>query len=854
MKDKIFKVVFFLSLFISLSNVFGQSDQQYMHDKYWFYRYRLTHELMKTGLGSCGAPSGYSIPPLAAYEHNQDLHFGDGTSYLGNYIGVLATELRLLFNSGASAAQINRVKEELFFAMKAYERLDLQAEVIMKPNRGSCGDPANGFFIRDDVGQNNYFHDFPTPIRPNGDSKILISDYEGAKNTGECDNGKGLNGDPKEDFPYRFPTVDQISNLLVGFALVVKSLDGIIYTGNGNNYSYSNMAKEYTDKMLTYLRDNNYTLRIPYAHDDNGKECFARHGSFETQALAFALSEAGYRIKTGSLGGDPVVKFGSFDNVNGNNPYTRAPSVPLTATIWQNLYNYPAGIGIIRNNYDEGPAGHEYNNALLFQLAAIGNSWKAGLLSNKTTIAVLTAPGWVCEGRDCLVGNPGGGCLLYVDTGCDWKWDAPIPVDIYCYNSNVTSELAGYIQQFISVNSFVPAWLDGFIPLMCSPAPLPEFSVNTTSLALSRYGNEVQTEYFPMLHHYLHDCGSYSYDAGSLYNKLLSAPCTGPHYKPERDINNPPPLNAEGNPIWTIPSTSEGVEGWRAESRWEKSNAAHHNEFNNGGGAWNGIDYMIAYNLFYLKRGEIEGFPVYQDKLKRELKNKIYPVVLTPVKTKGSILFPYTELGFETIYAENYRVNADANPLLNGDVTFHAGQSIKIRNLTVKNGAKFKAYIDPVFGCIQENGTPTKYQRESNPAQEKQNDSSKYVSMNKELTKQFIEKSDEVRKIISNNEANQRYTSVPTYISSNTKKSEISLFPNPASDKLFLTKELFESEQLNVQIFDLLGKEELNKTYQVRNKLNEIIEIDISGMQQGYYLCKVSCGSYCKTFQFIKKP
>lgn len=105
--------------FVSMGAV-AQTTQESMHDKYWFYRYRLTHEFMKKGLGQCEVPSGYSIPAESAYQQGiTDLHFGDGTSFLGNYIGVLATEYDLMNRSGTSINQINRLKEANFANCKS---------------------------------------------------------------------------------------------------------------------------------------------------------------------------------------------------------------------------------------------------------------------------------------------------------------------------------------------------------------------------------------------------------------------------------------------------------------------------------------------------------------------------------------------------------------------------------------------------------------------------------------------------------------------------------------------------------------------------------------------------------------
>ncbi len=129
MKEYVFKIAFFSTLTISLVIVtdgFSQknkqasfsyntqvsaTDHKALQDKYWFYRHRLKTEFLKIGVSPIGQASGYGIPACQAYWAKNDmLHFGDGTSFLGNYIGVLATEYLLLRRSAASAEELRRIR------------------------------------------------------------------------------------------------------------------------------------------------------------------------------------------------------------------------------------------------------------------------------------------------------------------------------------------------------------------------------------------------------------------------------------------------------------------------------------------------------------------------------------------------------------------------------------------------------------------------------------------------------------------------------------------------------------------------------------------------------------------------
>ena len=69
------------------------------HSKYWFYRQRLLTEFMVPGtMASCGTEAGgYHIPAQQTFTPNDHkIIFSDETRSIGYYIGVMATEYRLL--------------------------------------------------------------------------------------------------------------------------------------------------------------------------------------------------------------------------------------------------------------------------------------------------------------------------------------------------------------------------------------------------------------------------------------------------------------------------------------------------------------------------------------------------------------------------------------------------------------------------------------------------------------------------------------------------------------------------------------------------------------------------------------
>jgi hypothetical protein len=135
-------------LILGFTLFFGTSIDQLAQNsdinlqKYWYYRWRLRNNFLVVGDGQ-----GCSLPAQQRYYMNSPkLQWGDGTIQLGNYIGVLATEYYLLQESSGNTVQ---TRKELYYALLAFNRLDVAAELTLGLNCSS--NTLNGFFRRDDV-------------------------------------------------------------------------------------------------------------------------------------------------------------------------------------------------------------------------------------------------------------------------------------------------------------------------------------------------------------------------------------------------------------------------------------------------------------------------------------------------------------------------------------------------------------------------------------------------------------------------------------------------------------------------------------------------------------------------------
>ena len=162
---------------------------------------------------------------------------GDATIYLGFYIGVLATEYRLL-KDHQRFADAQATGQELWAALKAYERLDLNAETFYGESAA-----LDGFFARDDMSS-----DYPGLPLPGGGTRF--PGISCATTNFSCEQAEWTCGNKHRtvyhggDSSRNVPTADQIHGLFVGFALVSRCLSDGELVVNGEDVR--TMAQTYT--------------------------------------------------------------------------------------------------------------------------------------------------------------------------------------------------------------------------------------------------------------------------------------------------------------------------------------------------------------------------------------------------------------------------------------------------------------------------------------------------------------------------------------------------------------------------------------------------------------------------------
>lgn len=220
--------------------------------KYWYYRWRLTNDFVKVGEGR-----GHSLPIQSrqGYPGIPDVEAADATIYQGFYLGVLATEFKLLSINNRHA-DLEYTKTELYYAIKAFERLDYYGEAYL-----GFTPKIDGYFQRDDfdcdfwnpnVNPDNYehfnqFRHIPKDFIPV--YKVFTSD--------DCPTGKPI---PDKSNPKTTPSMsqDQVIFLLMGFSLIDKCVEGEhtvrLHNGQVVLYNFREQAKRHLTNMINYCR------------------------------------------------------------------------------------------------------------------------------------------------------------------------------------------------------------------------------------------------------------------------------------------------------------------------------------------------------------------------------------------------------------------------------------------------------------------------------------------------------------------------------------------------------------------------------------------------------------------------
>ncbi len=278
-----------LILLLLFSNLYAQDANYY---KYWSYRARLK-QFVKVG-----DKTGESFVASIRNKNNSTvLNFGgDGTVVLGWYIGVLATEYKILQSQSKNTSA---TLKDLYYAIKQFERLD-NCETRKPWNKQEK--KRDGFFMRVEninnnfvVGNTEYFN---TKF---GLSKV---DIFNPKNLGVPTYVDRVVASTESAM-----SQDQAIHLLMGFRLVYEMLPDteISFPDNDSKtilYNFNKAAVENTHLIVSYIENANKQAgkKCWVIYNPNGERVFGGNSTlysygFASSAKAITKQEYTYKNK-----------------------------------------------------------------------------------------------------------------------------------------------------------------------------------------------------------------------------------------------------------------------------------------------------------------------------------------------------------------------------------------------------------------------------------------------------------------------------------------------------------------------------------------------------------------------------
>ncbi|MBI3500620.1 MAG: T9SS type A sorting domain-containing protein [Bacteroidetes bacterium] len=284
---KITTAIFLSCIFLSDVFLYAQGNQMNLQ-KYWHYRYRLKNYFMVMGDGS-----GESLPATIRNIYGiSSMQWSETPRYMGWYLGVLATEYKLLADNGQTSPSdlTNELtKQELYYALKAIERIDILAEVAYKKPYDPVAN-LNGFLIEDDVSPlfvQQHINELNKPI---GVNPISTTWLNGSGEPAYVDKNTSLSVLAQNP-----ASQDMIEELFIGFSLISKCVPNVSMTFHDNNGNLISdnlhqRALDEMDRILTYVaafndpQKNTWTIYDP----DNNYTGNAQGGDLRAYSHGFA--------------------------------------------------------------------------------------------------------------------------------------------------------------------------------------------------------------------------------------------------------------------------------------------------------------------------------------------------------------------------------------------------------------------------------------------------------------------------------------------------------------------------------------------------------------------------------------
>jgi hypothetical protein len=314
--------------------------------KYWWYHYRLLNDFMAKGdcVGCSEAMNERDRRDLGETAPTGKAKWGDQTISLGMYMGVLATEYRLLKNANQP---VDTTLQELYFALKAFNRLDETAEEYFNSYNANPSSPSdlNGYFIRDDIDE--HFLDHHQRLKDGVTSSYPVFNTESDHNASDRRTNEVSH--------------DQIWHLFMGLALVSTLVnDGVTYKNLelndlDHNADIAQEAKNIAGRLTDYMMSHDWRLK-----NQSGAPVWRGE---DVRPFSYGAAEAACFIKDENV--TPSWWYPIHSCEEYHDPATTAGFLTMAdADLWN---DFGKGIGSLLAISDE-----DYKIQVL---AAIGHSW-----------------------------------------------------------------------------------------------------------------------------------------------------------------------------------------------------------------------------------------------------------------------------------------------------------------------------------------------------------------------------------------------------------------------------------------------------------------------------------------------
>ena len=625
-------------LIIIISNATFAQTTTDNHRKYWWYKSRLNNDFVKVGIGDGesfpfnqrgSTSSGFTSPDVRS-----NMKIGDGTSTLGLYIAQLATEYALLVKHFQNT---DKVKHELFCALNAFDRVDYKAEGATVNGTNTL----NGFFVRDDIPKNFVFNNY--------DHFNYYNTWDGnPSHVLPWTVGPGNDPEPNtaESGDHGFH-----SNCQTGMFKTESSWSGWAETGAG---LFAESQDQAYDLLLGLAFVNKFvgssvtdgTAAFPYTGETSIREQARKQAKRIIDHIRDAKNIADGSSCNGSLATGWHIK----NPVNCNNVSTGDNAT---------TYGYPLAEGesfITSDNYTM-----PMNNTLG---VPTGGSTYHNNYSQTIGFDVWNTL------ADVPIYNAGNQYL-----GMDSRaFNVNLAAICNCVYANIPAQ---FIQQTIS--TYVHGWFGvifGWIWKLVTIAinytiPASIQNITNSAISINAYTDEAPLDHGPIAHALLHDLPAYVPNQNYSFEYLINvAPCDG---------------------IYNFGS-NQSTYHWSSDNRCDHPNRRGTNPTLLGTnsyptGEYNGIDFMLYHNLYYLYNNE----------------NTMTD--LSDIKIYNQNGLPCHDVNaYETIDAQNTTVACFNPTVWRAGKTIRFGSGFQLTgNGSTTSGPNFHAYIQK-FDCAADVG------------------------------------------------------------------------------------------------------------------------------------------------------